>query len=84
MRKLALGLAVLGAVAAAIAIVLRRRDGVPATDVSTTESVVSERSLETMTRDELYELAQKHNIPGRSKMKKDDLIAALNGAKRSG
>jgi hypothetical protein len=41
------------------------------------ERVVSERPLETMSRDELYELARERDIPGRSKMKKGELRAAL-------
>jgi hypothetical protein len=35
------------------------------------------RRLEDRTRQDLYELAQKRNIPGRSKMGKWDLIDAL-------
>jgi len=35
------------------------------------------RSLEDRTREQLYELAQKRNIRGRSKMGKWDLIRAL-------
>jgi hypothetical protein len=45
---------------------------------------VSERPLDTMTRDELYELARELDIPGRSKMKKTELRAALSRAGRSG
>jgi hypothetical protein len=41
------------------------------------EGVVAERALDTMTRDELYELAREQDIPGRSKMKKSELVAAL-------
>ena len=37
------------------------------------------RALEDRTREQLYELAQKRNIRGRSKMGKWDLIRALRG-----
>lgn len=36
--------------------------------------------LETMSKDELYEVAQRLEIPGRSKMGKDELIAAIEKA----
>lgn len=36
------------------------------------------KPLEEHTRDELYNLAKEHKIEGRSKMQKDELIAALN------
>jgi len=78
MRKLALiSLAMLAALMAAVAILLRARS-------ERVERVVSERPLDTMTRDELYELARELDIPGRSKMKKSDLVAALSRAGRSG
>lgn len=78
MRKLSLiSLAVLGAVIAAVAILLRAR-------AERGERVVSERPLDTMTRDELYELARELDIPGRSRMKKTELRAALSRAGRSG
>ena len=81
MRKLALiSLAVLGALMAAVAILLRAR----AERSQPAERVVSERPLDTMTRDELYELARELDIPGRSKMKKTELRAALSRAGRSG
>jgi hypothetical protein len=38
------------------------------------------RSLDDRNRQQLYELAKKKNIPGRSKMGKADLIAALRRA----
>jgi hypothetical protein len=38
------------------------------------------RALEDRTRDQLYELAKKRNIRGRSKMGKWDLIRALRAA----
>jgi Rho termination factor, N-terminal domain len=48
------------------------------------EEVVPQRSLDSMTRDELYELAREQGIPGRSRMKKTELRAALSRAGRSG
>jgi hypothetical protein len=48
------------------------------------EQVVSERPLDDMTRDELYELARELDIPGRSRMKKTELRAAVSRAGRSG
>jgi hypothetical protein len=38
------------------------------------------RALEDRTREQLYDLAQKRNIRGRSKMGKWDLIRALRGS----
>jgi DNA end-binding protein Ku len=35
--------------------------------------------LEKLSREELYERAQAEDVPGRSKMSKDELIAALDG-----
>ena len=35
--------------------------------------------LEELSREELYERAQAEDVPGRSKMSKDELIAALDG-----
>jgi hypothetical protein len=66
-------LALLGAVA-----VLRRSDPSPG------EAVAPARSLDSMTRDELYDLARQLDIPGRSRMKKTELRAALSRAGRSG
>jgi|RhiMethySRZTD1v2_1073278.scaffolds.fasta_scaffold375645_4 Rho termination factor-like protein len=79
MRKaLLIALGVLAAaLAAGVTILLRAR-------ASRGEGVVSERVLETMTRDELYELAKEYEIPGRSKMKKPDLLDAVSRAERSG
>jgi len=83
MRKLSLiSLAVLGAVIAAVAILLRARAERVERVVS--ERLVSERPLDTMTRDELYELARELDIPGRSRMKKTELRTALSRAGRSG
>ncbi len=78
MRKLLLiGLAVLGAVIAGL-IAMRRLRAAP------DEGIISEKPLDTMTRDELYELAREFDIPGRSKMKKTELRVALSRARRSG
>jgi len=77
-RKLLLALlAVAAAFAAAVLILRRGRRTAP-------ERVVSERPLDTLTRDELYDLAREHDIPGRSKMKKAELLEALSQAGRSG
>jgi hypothetical protein len=48
------------------------------------EEVVPQRPLDSMTRDELYELAREQGIPGRSRMRKTELRAALSRAGRSG
>ena len=69
------GLAV--TLAAAVAILLRAR-------AERAERVVAERPLDTLTRDELYELARALDIPGRSQMKKAELRAAVSRAGRSG
>jgi hypothetical protein len=68
---LALFVAALGV---AVAILRRAR-------TAAREGVVAERPLDTMTRDELYELAREQDIPGRSKMKKDELRAALQNGR---
>lgn len=65
------------ALAAGVIILLRAR-------ASMSEGVVSERPLDSLTRDELYELAREFDIPGRSKMKKPELRAAVSRAGRSG
>ena len=39
------------------------------------------RALEDRNREQLYELAKKHGIPGRSKMGKWDLIRALRSSR---
>ncbi|HEV8564336.1 MAG TPA: hypothetical protein VGR41_05445 [Actinomycetota bacterium] len=39
------------------------------------------RALEDRTRTQLYELAKRRNIPGRSRMGKWDLIEALRGSR---
>lgn len=76
MKKPALILLML-ALLAAVA-VLRRSDPSPG------EAVAPARSLDSMTRDELYDLARQLDIPGRSRMKKTELRAALSRAGRSG
>jgi len=48
------------------------------------EEAVAQRPLDSMTRDELYELAREQDIPGRSRMKKTELRTALSRAGRSG
>ena len=83
MRKVALVvLAAFAVFAAAVAILRRgqRERPAPTERAAPTEGVVSERSLDTLTRDELYELARERDIPGRSRMKKDELRDALRGA----
>ena len=77
MRKaLLIALAALAtALAAGVMILLRARSS---------EGVVAERPLETMTRDELYEVARELEIPGRSRMKKPELKDAISRAERSG
>ena len=80
MRKLPLvGLAVLAAVVAAL-IAMRRLRTAP----DQAQDIAPEDQLDTMTRDELYELARERDIPGRSKMNKTELRAALSRAGRSG
>jgi hypothetical protein len=71
-------------VAAAFLVVLRRRETAPTEAPAVREGVVSERPLDTLTRDELYELAKELDIPGRSKMKKLELKDAVSRAGRSG
>lgn len=50
--------------------------------VTTTESRFDDDGdldYDSMTKDQLYSLAQAEEIPGRSDMNRDDLIAALRG-----
>ena len=68
--------AVMGALLAAIMILRRDRSVTPRVG----EGVVAEQPLDSMTRDELYELARERDIPGRSRMKKDELRDALRRA----
>jgi hypothetical protein len=66
------------ALLAAIAVLRRSGPSAPR------EAVAPRQSLDSMTRDELYELARQLDIPGRSRMKKSELRAALSRAGRSG
>ncbi len=88
MRKaVVVALAACAVFAAAVAILRRARPEsppVPPEGTQPAEGIVSERPLDTLTRDELYELARELDIPGRSKMKKTELRAALSRAGRSG
>lgn len=76
-RALLIGLAALAAIAAVVVSLRRRPETLE--DTAAGERVVSERPLDSMTRDELYELARERDIPGRSKMNKGELLSALNG-----
>ena len=60
------------AVTAAAVLALRRPDPDAAP-----EGVMTGDGFETMTRDELYEVARERGIPGRSRMKKAELRDAL-------
>lgn len=83
MRRIALVvLAVLAAFVAAVAILRRAQAerSAPVERSAPAEGVVSETSLDTLTRDELYELARERDIPGRSRMKKHELRDALGRA----
>ncbi len=84
-RSLLIALAGFAAVlAAAVAILLRARGERTEEAVSegtVSEGIVSERPLETMTRDELYELARERDVPGRSRMNKAELQAALQNGR---
>jgi hypothetical protein len=83
MKRLVLfALAVATVFVAAVTVVVRSRR--EASEASEEERVVSERPLDTMTRDELYEVARELDIPGRSKMKKPELKDAISRAERSG
>ena len=64
------------AVAVAIALLRRGHSEFPAASLSPD----SDPSLDGLTRDELYALAQERDIAGRSKMKKDELRDALRRA----
>ena len=77
MRRLLIGIMALAALFLCAVAVLRRR-GEP------DEGVATGRPLDSMNRDELYELARELDIPGRSRMKKTDLRAAVSRAGRSG
>jgi hypothetical protein len=78
MRKpLLIALAFAAVMAVAVAILRRAR-------AERGERVVSARPLDTLTRDELYELARQLDISGRSQMKKAELRDAVSQAGRSG
>jgi len=77
-RALVIVLAAFAAIAAGLLVLRRSGSSGPG------EAVAPARSLDSMTRDELYELARQLDIPSRSRMKKAELRAALNRAGRSG
>ncbi len=56
--------------------------GGPAAEVS--EEAGASIGYDALSRDELYELAKQHNVPGRSSMTKDDLIKALSSQSAEG
>lgn len=76
MRFLFLG----GALGAVVAFLLRNRDAVLGMIDQTPLNRVRGANLEDLTKDELYERAQKADIQGRSDMTKDELIKALRSA----
>jgi hypothetical protein len=76
MRFLVVG----GALGAVLAFLLRKRDAVVGMLDQSPLNRARGANLEDMTKDELYERAQKADIPGRSDMTKDDLIKALRSA----
>ena len=76
MRFLFLG----GALGLVVAFLLRNRDAVRGMLYQTPLSRGRASNLEDMTKDELYERAQKADIPGRSEMTKSELIEALRSA----
>ena len=69
-----------GALAGVLAFLVRNRDAVLGMLDQTPLSKVRIQNLEEMTKDELYERAQKADIQGRSDMTKDELIKALRSA----
>jgi DNA end-binding protein Ku len=50
-----------------------------AKSAKTTPAGGKKDDLASLSRDELYERAQKEEIPGRSSMSKDELVDALSG-----
>jgi hypothetical protein len=76
MRFLFLG----GALGVVFAFLLRNRDAVRGMLDQTPLNRGRASNLEDMTKDELYERAQKADIPGRSEMTKSELIKALRSA----
>jgi hypothetical protein len=73
MRFLFLG----GALGIVVALLLRNRDAVRGMLDQTPLKRSRTSNLEDMTKDELYECAQKADIPGRSETTKSELIKAL-------
>ena len=73
MRRLLFGITAIAALFACAVAVLKHHAG-------PREGVFSERPLDDLTRDELYTLAQVHDIPGRSRMTKTELRDALRRA----
>ena len=76
MRFLGLG----GALGLVVAFLLRYRDAVRGMLDQTPLNRGRASNLEDMTKDQLYERAQKNDIPGRSEMTKGELIEALRSA----
>ena len=76
MRFLVLG----GALGLVVAFLLRNRDAVRGMLDQTPLNRGRASNLEDMTKDQLYERAQKADIPGRSEMTKGELIEALRSA----
>ena len=66
-----------GALGAVLAFLLRNHDAVRGMLDQTPLYRARASNLEDMTKDELYERAQKADIPGRSEMTKAELIKAL-------
>jgi DNA end-binding protein Ku len=56
----------------------------PRADADGDESSNGERDLARLSREELYERAQKEDLPGRTKMSKKELVEALSGGERRG
>jgi Rho termination factor-like protein len=67
----------IGALGVVVAFLLRNRDAVRGMLDQTPLNRGCGSNLEDMTKDELYERAQKADIPGRSEMTKGELIKAL-------
>ncbi len=76
MRFLVLG----GALGLVVAFLLRNRDAVRGMLDQRPLNRGRASNLEDMTKDQLYERAQKADIPGRSEMTKGELIEVLRSA----